>query len=145
MKLLDISQVSARSGFAASTLRYYEERGLIESLARKGLRRQYDSNVLDRLALITMGQSAGFSLDDIAVAFVGDDRFDLDRDLLLAQSDKLRAQVKQLSLLSDILEHVANCSAPSHSECPSFRRMMDAALSHPKNKSAKSRKSTAKS
>lgn len=144
MKLLDIAEVAARSGFSASTLRYYEERGLIQSLARKGLRRQYEESMIDRLALITMGQSAGFSLDEIAVAFVSDTRFELDRDLLRQQSAKLRAQVEQLTLLSEILDHVAKCPAPSHSDCPSFRRMMGAALSHPKAKSAKKRKASAK-
>ncbi|HSX56098.1 MAG TPA: MerR family DNA-binding transcriptional regulator, partial [Sphingomonas sp.] len=46
---LDIAQVAKRSGVAASTLRYYEERGLIESIGRRGLRRTFDPGVLERL------------------------------------------------------------------------------------------------
>lgn len=133
MELLDISDVTKRSGFAASTLRYYEERGLIQSLGRKGLRRQYEPQVLERLALIAMGQSAGFSLDEIAGIFDGDAGFTIDRDMLRDQARKLREQIKHLTLLSDILDHTANCSAPNHSQCPNFRRIMDAALRVPKS------------
>jgi len=47
---LDIAEVAQRSGIPASTLRFYEEKGLIASRGRRGLRRLFDSGVLDRLA-----------------------------------------------------------------------------------------------
>ena len=49
MKDLDISEVAKRSGVPASTLRYYEEKGLIASIGRRGLRRLFDPGVLERL------------------------------------------------------------------------------------------------
>ncbi|EOW0442581.1 MerR family DNA-binding transcriptional regulator, partial [Providencia rettgeri] len=59
---LDISQVSQLSGLAASTLRYYEERGLIKPISRKGLKRVYHGkDVMTRLSLIALGQEAKFS------------------------------------------------------------------------------------
>ena len=67
---LDIAEVAQRSGVPASTLRFYEEKGLIASSGRRGLRRQFDAGVLDRLALIALGRAAGFSLDEIALMFV---------------------------------------------------------------------------
>src|SRR5207244_12653319 len=66
---LDIGEVAKRSGLPASALRFYEEKGLIRSVGRRGLRRLYDPAVLERLAMIALGQSAGFSLDDIARLF----------------------------------------------------------------------------
>jgi MerR family redox-sensitive transcriptional activator SoxR len=63
---MDIAEVAKRSGLRASTLRYYEERGLIASVGRQGLRRTFEPRVLDQLALISLGQVAGFSLDEIA-------------------------------------------------------------------------------
>jgi len=54
--LIDIAEVSRRTGVPASTLRYYEEKGLIESLGRRGLRRTFDAGVVDRLSLIALGQ-----------------------------------------------------------------------------------------
>lgn len=55
MKDLDIGDVAQRSGVPASTLRFYEEKGLIASVGRRGLRRLFDPSVLERLALIAVG------------------------------------------------------------------------------------------
>ena len=57
-----IAEVAQRSGIPASTLRFYEQKGLIAPIGRHGLRRLFDPNVLDRLALISLGRAAGFSL-----------------------------------------------------------------------------------
>jgi len=48
---LDIAEVARRSGVPASTLRFYEKKGLIASTGRRGLRRVFDPRVLERLAL----------------------------------------------------------------------------------------------
>jgi DNA-binding transcriptional MerR regulator len=54
MKDMDIAEVSRRTGVPASTLRYYEEKGLVASIGRRGQRRMFDPAVLDRLALIAL-------------------------------------------------------------------------------------------
>jgi DNA-binding transcriptional MerR regulator len=69
---MDISEVAQRSGVPASTLRFYEEKGLIASIGRRGLRRLFAPVVLERLALIALGRAAGFSLDEIARMFAPD-------------------------------------------------------------------------
>ena len=51
---MDIAEVAKRAGVPASTLRFYEERGLISSVGRQGLRRLFSANVLERLALIAL-------------------------------------------------------------------------------------------
>lgn len=56
---MDISEVSKRSGLPASTLRYYEERGLIASIGRQGLRRRFAPNVLEQLARGVVGAGGG--------------------------------------------------------------------------------------
>ncbi|WP_321795120.1 helix-turn-helix domain-containing protein [Burkholderia sp. BCC1988] len=112
MSRLDIADVARRSGLPASTLRYYEEKGLIVPTGRHGLRRQYDESVLERLALIALGREAGFSLDDIVAM--------LDRT------------IRRLGAVRDALRHAAVCPAPSHLECPSFRKLLRiAAHRHP--------------
>lgn len=63
--IMDIAEVARRSGVPASTLRFYEKKGLIRSLGRQGLRRVFNDNILERLALIALGRAAGFSLDEI--------------------------------------------------------------------------------
>jgi DNA-binding transcriptional MerR regulator len=127
MILLDIGEVAERSGVAPSTLRYYEEIGLIASLGRHGLRRQFDADVLLKLSLIAMGKAAGFSLGEIAGMFGRDGRPDIPRDQLRARADELQRQMAGLRTLRDVLRHVADCPAPSHLECPSFRKLMKAA------------------
>ncbi len=127
MRYLDIVAVAQQSGVPASALRYYEQKGLIASVGRRGLRRLFDVRVLERLALIALGQAAGFSLDEIAGMFTPDGRPRIDRKTLASKAEELDHTIQQLSSMRDGLRHAAVCPAPSHMECPSFRRLMRAA------------------
>lgn len=127
MRELDIGEVARRSGASASTLRFYEQKGLIRSHGRHGLRRQYPAGVLDRLALIALGQAAGFSLDEIRRMFAVDGRPKIDRTMLANKADELDDTIRRLLAMRNGLRHAARCPAPSHLECPTFRRLMSAA------------------
>lgn len=129
MKDLDIAEVAGRTGMPASTLRFYEEKGLIASIGRRGLRRLFDPGVLERLALVALGRAAGFSLDEMAGMFSPDGRLQIDRQMLTAKADALDATIRKLGAMRDGLRHAANCRAPSHMECPTFRRILRAAAS----------------
>ena len=126
---MDITEVARQSGVPASTLRFYEEKGLISSVGRRGLRRTFDPRVLERLALIALGSAAGFSLDEIARIFVPDGRPRIDRQMLAAKAQELDRTIRKLSAMRDGLRHAAGCPAPSHMECPTFRRLLGAAAS----------------
>ena len=127
MKLLDIGELTARTGIPASTLRYYDEIGLISSVARHGLRRQFPPETLLQLKLISMGKSAGFSLDEISGMFAPDRQPDLPRPELHERADQLDRQIKELTALRDTLRHVADCPARTHMECPTFKRLVELA------------------
>src|SRR5260370_37390836 len=71
---LDIAEVARRSGLPASTLRFYEEKGLIASIGRRGLRRGFDPCVLARLALIAVARAPGLPPAEMARMFVPDGR-----------------------------------------------------------------------
>ncbi|MEV4508515.1 helix-turn-helix domain-containing protein [Dactylosporangium sp. NPDC049525] len=129
MTNLDIAEVARRAGLPASTLRYYEEKGLIASVGRAGLRRQFDPGVLQRLALIALGRTAGFSLDEIVLMFGPDGQPRIDRGMLSAKADELDGTIRRLSVLRDSLRHAAACPAPSHLQCPTFQRLIRAAES----------------
>ncbi|MFP2924173.1 helix-turn-helix domain-containing protein [Pyxidicoccus sp. 3LG] len=129
MRDLDITEVARQSGVPASTLRFYEEKGLIASTGRRGLRRLFDPDVLDRLALIALGRDAGFSLDEIALMFGPDGQPRIDRQMLAAKAEELDRTLRKLSAMRDGLRHAAACPAPSHMECPTFRRLLRAAAS----------------
>lgn len=126
---MDIAEVAQRSGIPASTLRFYEEKGLIASTGRQGLRRLFNPDVLERLALIALGRSAGFSLDEIAGMFAPNGRPRIDRSMLAAKAEELDGTIRRLGAMRDGLRHAAVCPAPSHMECPTFRRLLKGAAS----------------
>lgn len=129
MNALDIGEVARRSGLPASTLRFYESKGLIASVGRQGLRRLFDAGVVERLALIALGRAAGFSLDAIARMFAPDGKPQIDRQLLRDKAQELDQTIRRLGAMRDGLRHAAACRAPSHMECPTFRRILRAAES----------------
>jgi DNA-binding transcriptional MerR regulator len=126
---IDITEVAARSGLPASTLRFYEEKGLIRSVGRRGLRRLFDPGVLERLALVTVGRAAGFSLEEIVAMAPANGRPRIDRKVLAAKADELDRTIHTLSRVRDGLRHAVACTAPSHMECPTFRRILKSAAS----------------
>jgi len=126
---MDIAELAQRSGIPAHTLRFYEEKGLIASVGRRGLRRVFPPDVLERLALIGLGSAAGFSLDEIARMFTPDGRPRIDRGMLAAKAQELDRTIRRLIAMRNGLRHAAACPAPSHLECPTFRRLLGAAAS----------------
>ena len=124
---MEISQVAKKSGVSASTLRFYEEKGLITSIGRQGIRRVFSPNVLERLELIALGRAAGFSLEEIAGILGDEAKPEIDRELLLRKANELDGTIKKLTAMRDGLQHAAACTAPSHLECPRFRRLMNLA------------------
>ncbi|HLG96805.1 MAG TPA: helix-turn-helix domain-containing protein [Bryobacteraceae bacterium] len=127
--VLDIGVVAKRSGLPASALRFYEEKGLIASIGRRGLRRLFDLAVLERLAFISLGRASGFSLQEIALMFAPGGRPRIDRQVLAAKAEEIDSTIRQLTAMRDSLRHAAACTAPSHMECPKFRRLLRAAMS----------------
>ncbi len=124
---MDIAEVAKQTGVPASTLRYYEKRGLIASVGRQGLRRRFTDEVLDRLALIALGQAAGLSLDEIQAMFVPGAEPAIDRTLLASKADQIDALIVRLGAMSKGLRHAAACPAPSHMACPTFRKLLASA------------------
>jgi DNA-binding transcriptional MerR regulator len=88
----------------------------------------FNSGVLERLALIAVGRSAGFSLDEIARMFAPDGRPRIDRQMLAAKAEELDRTIRKLADMRDSLRHTA-CPAASHLECPTFRRTLRGAES----------------
>ncbi len=142
---MDIAEVAQQSGVPASTLRFYEEKGLLVSVGRRGLRRVFGPDVLERLALIALGRAAGLSLDEIARMFAPGGKPQIDRALLSDKADELDRSIRKLTAMRDGLRHAAACHAPSHMECPKFRRLLGLAAPgamgrKPKTKALKKQK-----
>lgn len=128
---LDIGEVAARSGLAASALRYYEKRGLIESAGRNGLRRTYRPEVLDRLALVSCARAAGFTLAQIARFLVATPADTELRGYMAAKAMELDADIARLTRMRDSLRHAATCTHRPLVECPDFKQTFGDTRSEP--------------
>jgi MerR family redox-sensitive transcriptional activator SoxR len=126
---VDISELAKRSGVRASTLRFYEEKGLIASTGRRGLKRLFGPEIVERLALIALGRASGFSLDEIAGMLDSSNPHgpDIDRDRLRAKADELDKRIEQLTRMRDGLRHAADCRHPMLMGCPHFLRIVKVA------------------
>lgn len=126
---MDISEVAKKTGLPPSTLRFYEEKGLIKSVGRQGQRRLFDAKVLERLSVIALGRSAGFSLTEIHSMLPVNEKIQVSRDMLLAKAEQVEKDIKRLKAVRDGLRHAANCPEQNHLECPKFQRLMRTAIS----------------
>jgi len=124
---MDISEVARCTGVPASTLRFYEKKGLIQATSPAGERRRFSPDVLDQLALIALGQAGGLSLDEIHAMLSPAGAPRVDRTVLLAKADEIDATIKRLRAMSEGLRHAAECPAPSHAQCPTFQRLLKVA------------------
>lgn len=126
-ELLDIGEVRSRTGLTASALQFYERKGLIESVARRGLRRQYLPEVIDRVAVIVVGQRAGFSLAEIqALLDTGGDR--VWKDLAVTKLFEVRDRIDALRDVEQGLEHALQCPSDNVFRCEHFRAELAAVL-----------------
>jgi DNA-binding transcriptional MerR regulator len=67
MTTYSIAEAAERSGFPASTLRYYEDIGLVAPAERTAAGyRRYDDQALARLAFVARSKQLGLSLEEVA-------------------------------------------------------------------------------
>ncbi|WP_137132011.1 redox-sensitive transcriptional activator SoxR [Rhizobium sp. FY34] len=120
---LSVGEVARRSGIAISALHFYETEGLIKSQRTKSGHRRYGRDVLRRIAVIRVAQSAGLSLQEIARAFAAlpDGRTPSARDwakLSAGWRDLLSERILQMTRLRDDLTGCIGCGCLSLDQCP---------------------------
>ncbi|AYE95649.1 MerR family DNA-binding transcriptional regulator [Mycobacterium paragordonae] len=115
---LTIGEVARQAGIAATTLRYYEQIGLIPTPARQGGQRRYDSTVLTRLEVIRLCKSAGFALEEIQLLFADDaPGRPASRALAEAKLAEIDAQMASLARAREVIEWGMRCTCPSIDDC----------------------------
>jgi len=113
-----IGEVARESGIAATTLRYYEQIGLIPAPARMGGQRRYGDAVLARLDVIRLCKSAGFSLDEIRLLFADDaPGRPASRALAEAKLAEIDARIASLARARAVIEWGMQCTCPSIDAC----------------------------
>ena len=120
--LLAITEVSRRSGVAASALRYYEQRGLITATRAGSGHRRYPRPVLRRIAFIVFAQRVGLTLDEIGVelAKLPPDRAPNRRDwsrLTSTWSARIDERIAELRRLKVGLTECIGCGCLSLDRC----------------------------
>lgn len=124
---LDIGEVIAVSGLPASTLHVWEKHGLLTPVGRTASRRQYDPDVIDRIAIIVTLQRSGFTLDEIG-DLLSPDAFAHGKGALQVKLDALLDQRSELNRAIEGLEHAMACPALSRLQCDGFRLHLDGVL-----------------
>jgi len=120
--LLTIGEVASRAGVAASTLRYYEREGLIESSRSDGGQRRYHRDVLRRIAFVRAAQRVGLSLEEVkeALASLPHARTPTAADwgrLSRSWRPRLDARISELQRLRDGLDSCIGCGCLSLKVC----------------------------
>ena len=122
---ITISELSARSGVAASALRYYESLGLIASERTAGNQRRYRRSTLRRVAVVRAAQAMGVPLATVADAFRalpgGRDPTAADWERLSRRwSTELDERIRTLERLRDQLTSCIGCGCLSLERCALF-------------------------
>lgn len=113
-----IGEISRQTGVAATTLRYYEQIGLVPEPTRRGGQRRYDDSILSRLEMIALCKSAGFSLDEIQLLFADDaPGRPASRALAEAKLAEIDAQLESLARTRAVIEWGMRCTCPSIDAC----------------------------
>jgi len=119
---LSIGELSARSGIAASALRFYEREGLIESRRTDGNQRRYPSVTLRRVALVQAGKAAGIPLERIRLALetLPDGKQPTKRDwerLSRSWAEEVDARIAMLAAIRTRLTTCIGCGCLSLKTC----------------------------
>ena len=115
---LSIGELALRADVAATTLRYYERIGLIQSPARVGGQRRYDDSIVARLEVIRLCKAAGFALEEIQLLFADEaPGRPTSRALAQAKLAEIDTRIAELQRAREIIEWGMRCTCPSIDEC----------------------------
>jgi MerR family transcriptional regulator, redox-sensitive transcriptional activator SoxR len=121
---LAIGELAELAGKRPSSIRYYEQIGLLPQPERVAGRRRYDSGTVRTLAVIEAGQRAGLTLNDIKALLSAspDDSQAIDRlrEVAVRKLPEITALIERSELVRDWLESAARCECPNLNECPLF-------------------------
>ncbi|MGV0606771.1 MerR family transcriptional regulator [Mycolicibacterium sp. XJ1904] len=124
MDTIPIGEAAARLQMASSTLRYYDERGLVRPQKRLAGRRMYGIDELRRLALLKIFNTLGLPLDTAAAVL--DAPSPQWRDLVRQQIGQLDEVIAQARGAQQFLTHALHCPADHPArECPTMTGALD--------------------
>jgi MerR family redox-sensitive transcriptional activator SoxR len=118
---LPISTVAERYGVPASTLRYWEQIGLLPVQERTAGQRRYNLDAIRRIKFIRMAKQAGLSLDEIRALLAGHaDHSPTFNDWAAAargQLDAIDLRIADLARLRATIEECLACGCQHARRC----------------------------
>jgi MerR family redox-sensitive transcriptional activator SoxR len=121
---LTIGEVARLAGKRPSSIRYYEQIGLLPTAARVSGRRVYGADTVRTLAVIETGQRAGLTLEEIKALLAAspDDAVAIERLREVAERKlpEITALIERTELVRTWLECASRCECPNLDECPLF-------------------------
>ena len=122
-RMLSIGEVSERTGVPASTLRYYDDLGLVRPAARSAGQRRYSSSSVRDVGLIVYLRDVGFTLAEIKDFVSGEGRSR--RELIARKQAELAEQQHRIQVALDLLGHGQACPVDDQIQCPRFWSIID--------------------
>lgn len=119
MARMKIGEVAKRSQVPASTLRYYEQEGLLPKAGRVGGQRFYDDDVLDAIALIRMAKDTGFTLREMRTILKGPKETTVKRWRTMAQAKlvELEEHIAKMQQMKHLLAGALDCQCANPKRC----------------------------
>jgi MerR family transcriptional regulator, redox-sensitive transcriptional activator SoxR len=121
MPLLTISEVANQIGLRSSTIRYYEQIGILPPAHRVNGQRRYDLTVLYRLIVIQRARQTGFSLPEIKQLFYGFRASTLPsarwQKLKRQKMVELDQMLEHIQTMRDLVQQQGACGCRALEEC----------------------------
>ena len=124
--LLSIGELSESTGVPTTTLRYYDELGLVRPAARAAGQRRYAASAVRDVGLILFFREIGFSLAEIG-RFVAGERQSR-REMIDRKLAELAEQQHRIEVARTALEHGQECPADEPMKCPRFWSIIEGRL-----------------
>lgn len=127
--MFTIGQLAEATGVPASTIRFWERKGLLPVAERRGGQRRYTDAALTEVARLLLCQEAGFTLAEISR--IEDElatRTDTWRDFIRAKITDIERDQERLAHAKTLLEHALECRHEVLGECPDFQAVVASRL-----------------
>lgn len=122
-RTLPIGELAARTGVPATTLRYYDELGLVRPATRDGGRRRYAESAVKDVGVILFFREIGFTLAEIGSFLAGEGEGR--QELIEQKLAELAERQHRIEVARTALEHGQRCPAGEPLTCSRFWSIID--------------------
>jgi MerR family redox-sensitive transcriptional activator SoxR len=126
---LTIGELARRTGVTTSTLRYYDELGLVQPSRRVSGHRRYAVDAAAAVGLVRFLQQVGFTLAETKRFIASRKRSPVAwRVLAVRKSNELRNRIARDEAARQAIEHSLVCPEDDLLGCPNFRATVNGVL-----------------